>query len=135
MLFRNGGKETLRSFGVGLRSQTYEQLRHQLVEKMPSADRAFLEALPLSVQFGDYFFCHAGIKPGIALADQDPHDLIWIRDEFLNDARDRGVVVVHGHTPADKPEVLLNRINVDTGAVYGGPLTCLALEGKTHRFL
>ena len=102
---------------------------------MPVEDRVFLEALPFSVRLGDYFFCHAGIRPGAPLADQDPYDLIWIRDEFLLDGRDHGVVVVHGHTPADRPEVLSNRINVDTGAVFGGPLTCLVLEGTVHRFL
>jgi serine/threonine protein phosphatase 1 len=137
MLLRNGGKETLRSYGVGLRSRTYEQLQHELVEKMPPADRAFLEALPTSVQFGDYFFCHAGIRPGVPLASQDPYDLLWIREEFLLDGRDHGVVVVHGHTvtPTLQPEVHTNRIAIDSGAVFGGPLTCLVLEGREHRFL
>ncbi len=137
MLFRNGGKETLRSFGVGLRSKTYAQLRQQLAEKMPAADRAFLEALPLSMQFGDYFLCHAGIRPGVPLDTQDPHDLLWIREEFLLDERDHGVVVVHGHTvtSTQASEVRPNRIDIDTGAVFGGPLTCLVLEGTAHRFL
>ena len=66
---------------------------------------------------------------------QSHEDLIWIRDEFLWDGRDLGVVVVHGHTPAPQPEVRPNRINVDTGAVFGGPLTVLALEGTDYRFV
>ena len=137
MLLRNGGKETLRSYGVGLRSRTYEQLQQELAEKMPPADRAFLDALPTSVQFGDYVFCHAGIRPGVPLSEQDAYDLLWIRDEFLLDGRDHGVVVIHGHTvtATQKPEVLLNRIDIDTGAVFDGPLTCLVLEGTAHRFL
>lgn len=137
MLLRNGGKETLRSYGVQLRSRTYGQLGQELAEKMPAADRAFLNALPTSVQFGDYFFCHAGIRPGVPLSEQDAYDLLWIRDEFLLDGRDHGVVVIHGHTvtATQKPEVLLNRIDIDTGAVFDGPLTCLVLEGTAHRFL
>jgi diadenosine tetraphosphatase ApaH/serine/threonine PP2A family protein phosphatase len=66
---------------------------------------------------------------------QDPSDLIWIRKGFLDSDDDFGVVVVHGHTPAEKPEIKPNRINIDTGAVLGGPLTCLVLEGKDWRFL
>ena len=69
------------------------------------------------------------------MEQQNEHDLIWIREEFLTDPSDHGFVVVHGHTPADAPEVLPNRINIDTGAVYGGPLTCVVLEGMDHRFL
>jgi serine/threonine protein phosphatase 1 len=97
----------------------------------------FLEALPLSVQFGDYFLCHAGIRPGVPLGAQDTHDLLWIREEFLLDERDHGVVVVHGHTVTSTqvPKVRPNRIDIDTGAVFGGPLTCLVLEGTAHRFL
>jgi serine/threonine protein phosphatase 1 len=137
MLLRNGGKETLRSYGVRLRSRTYAQLGQELMEKMPAADRAFLEALPTSVQFGDYFFCHAGIRPGVSLSEQDPYDLLWIREEFLMDRSDHGVVVVHGHTvtATQRPEVHPNRIDIDTGAVFDGPLTCLVLEGTAHRFL
>jgi len=135
MLLRNGGKETLRSYGVTARSQNYAGIGTQLAALMPVVDRAFLAALPLSVQFGDYLFVHAGIRPGIPLAEQDPQDLLWIREEFLLDPRDYGFVVIHGHTPATPVEVRSNRINVDTGAVYSGVLTCVVLEGTRHRFL
>jgi serine/threonine protein phosphatase 1 len=87
------------------------------------------------VQFGDFFFCHAGIRPGVALPAQTDEDLVWMREPFLSSDRDHGAVVVHGHTPQAAPEVHPNRINVDTGAVYGGPLTVLALEGTGYRFL
>ncbi|MCR4282896.1 MAG: serine/threonine protein phosphatase, partial [Bauldia sp.] len=122
IFLHNGGKETLRSYGVGNRSLSYEKLGARLAEAMPPAHRAFLGALPLTVRFGDYLFVHAGIRPGVPLDAQDPHDLIWIRDEFLCDTRDHGEIVVHGHTPASAPEVRANRINIDTGAVFGGLL-------------
>jgi serine/threonine protein phosphatase 1 len=103
--------------------------------RLPAAHRAFLEGLPYSVRFGDFFFCHAGIRPGVAIENQDRFDLTWIREGFLDSNADFGVVVVHGHTPAPEPEVLANRINIDTGAVFSGRLTCVALEGTQHRFL
>lgn len=135
MFLGNGGKQTLRSFGVNLRSQNYAGLARQLAEAMSPAERSFTEHLRLTVRFGDYLFVHAGIRPGVPLERQDDHDLIWIREEFLTDTSDHGFVVVHGHTAADEPEVRDNRINVDTGAVFGGPLTCVVLEGNEVRFL
>jgi serine/threonine protein phosphatase 1 len=134
-----GGPATLRSYGVtpsrSLLGYDYRRLSQRLAEAMPAEHRAFLEELETTLRFGDYLFVHAGIRPGVPLDMQDLQDLIWIRDEFLFDGRDHGFVVIHGHTPANQPEVRPNRINVDTGAVFGGPLTCLALEGTAHRFL
>jgi serine/threonine protein phosphatase 1 len=61
--------------------------------------------------------------------------LLWIRGEFLNSRADFGKIVVHGHTPVAEPEILPNRINIDTGAFATGRLTCIVLENGTHRFL
>jgi len=136
----NGGDATLASYGVKLGVMAMllgdpAKLSARLAERMPVSDRAFLQALPLTARFGDYLFCHAGIRPGVPLERQDPDDLTWIRDEFLLSGVDHGFVVVHGHTPASEPEVLPNRINIDTGAVFGGRLTCLVLEGTDYGFL
>lgn len=133
----NGGKATLTSYGVKLRSANYTTLAERLLAVMPATHRKFLEELPLTARFGDYLFCHAGIRPGVPLDAQSADDLIWIREEFLHDARDHGVVVVHGHTITDalRPEIHPNRIAIDTGTFAGGPLTCLVLEGDRQRFL
>lgn len=131
----NGGKATLKSFGIKTRSSNYATIRNALAAAMTPAERAFMEGLPHSVRFGDYLFVHAGIRPGVPLDEQTPHDMIWIREPFLLDDSDHGVVVIHGHTPVDAPEVIPNRIGIDTGAVYGGALTCIVLEGNGHRFL
>ena len=80
--------------------------------------------------FGKYFLCHAGVRPGVPLERQDDHDLLWIRGDFLNSTMDFGKIVVHGHTPVAEPEVLPNRINVDTGAFASGRLTCVALDDR-----
>ena len=135
----NGARATLRSYGIdaggAYTEDDFRELGAELTVAFPEHHRSFLVGLRLSARSGDYFFCHAGIRPGIPLDDQTPEDLIWIREPFLSSRRDHGVVVVHGHTPAEAPEVRPNRINIDTGAVYGGTLTVLALEGTGYRFL
>jgi len=136
----NRGAATLASYGVsaGL-GHFYERdivaLAEAFASRLPAAHRSFLQGLPYSFRFGDFFFCHAGIRPGVAIESQDRFDLTWIREGFLDSDADFGVVVIHGHTPATQPEVLPNRINVDTGAVFSGRLTCLVLEGNQYRFL
>ena len=131
----NGGDETLSSFGVNPYLGGVEGLQNGLREALTTAERKFLRGLRLSHSEGDYFFVHAGVRPGVALDDQDPHDLLWIRDDFLGSKSNFGKVVVHGHSPRDKPERLANRINIDTGAVYGGPLTAVALEADKQTIL
>ena len=75
------------------------------------------------------------MRPGVPLARQEPHDLLWIREPFLSARDDFGKVVVHGHTPTARPQLQDNRIGIDTGAVYGGRLTAVSLEGGERRFL
>lgn len=97
---------------------------------------AFLAALPLTHDDGTHLFVHAGIRPGVALADQLEHDLIWIRDEFLHYPGALPRLVVHGHTiMGDRPVVTANRISIDTGAFRSGRLTAAVLDGGAVRFL
>jgi serine/threonine protein phosphatase 1 len=97
---------------------------------VPAGHVAFLRALPRSIAFGDFFFCHAGVRPGVPLERQDPEDLIWIRQEFLDHAGLYDKVVVHGHTPSVEPEVMPNRVNVDTGAFRSGVLSGVIVDGQ-----
>jgi serine/threonine protein phosphatase 1 len=73
--------------------------------------------------------------PGVPLNRQSEEDLLWIREEFLSSRADFGKIVVHGHTPTESPEVLHNRINIDTGAFMTGRLTCAVLDNSRPRFL
>jgi serine/threonine protein phosphatase 1 len=136
---RLGGLETLNSYGVSVArlmvGKSYEEAAEQLKAVMPSEHINFLASLRTSLDVGNYFCCHAGIRPGIPFERQSEHDLLWIREEFLNSQIDFGKIVVHGHTPVEQPEVLPNRINVDTGAFATGRLTCVVLEGDRQRFL
>jgi serine/threonine protein phosphatase 1 len=102
---------------------------------LPAQHTDFLKSLKTSHLHGKYFLCHAGVRPGVPLEAQDENDLLWIRDEFLRSKTDFGKIVVHGHTPIEHPEVLPNRINIDTGAFATGQLTCVALDQAGHRFL
>ena len=131
----NGGDETLRSFGVNPYLGGAEGLQSALRGALTPRESKFLRGLRLSHTEGDYLFVHAGIRPGVAIDEQDPHDLLWIRDEFLGSKEDFGKIVVHGHSPRPKPEQMANRIGIDTGAVYGGQLTAVALEADERRFL
>jgi len=107
----------------------------RLSDMMPAEHLLFFRSLELSVRYGDYLFVHAGIRPGIALDKQDPHDLLWIRGPFLGHMDSFGVTVVHGHTPVPAPQIHPNRIAIDTGAVFTGRLTALVLEGERRDFL
>ncbi len=78
---------------------------------------------------------HAGIRPGRALHEQSPNDLVWIRDKFTNSRANHGKIVVHGHSITRQPEIHENRIGIDTGAYMTDNLTCLVLENDTKRFL
>lgn len=128
---RFGGRETLLSYGVSSAAFTddSQKLLTAFYEKIPNAHRDFLESLTLYTEFGDYFFCHAGVRPGIDLYAQNEQDLMWIRRDFLTHEKPFPRIIVHGHTISPEPEFMGNRINIDTGAYATGRLTALGLEG------
>ncbi len=134
-----GGRETLASYGIndggGDISRDLESIHSQLLEAVAGAPRTFFERLESSFELGDYYFVHAGIKPKRKLSEQTDDDRLWIRDEFLQFSGYHPKRVVHGHTPVAEPEVLPNRINLDTGAYATNNLAVLVLEGSSERFL
>lgn len=132
-----GGMQTLASYGIEPHdgTETADNLRRRFVDAFPRAHELFMQCLRYQFSCGDFLFVHAGIRPDIPLYDQDPSDLIWIRDEFLESAQNHGQFIVHGHTPVPHPDIRHNRINIDTGAWRTGTLTCVAIEGSTILFL
>ena len=134
-----GGLESLHSYGVdvcpALRGTGYEAIRNSFLQRLPRSHVRFLRDTAHSATFGDYFFCHAGARPGVPLDEQRPRDLLWIRDDFLAFRGGWDRVVVHGHTPVAEPELLASRINVDTGAFASSILTAVALEGSQRRII
>lgn len=133
---RWGGRETLLSYGVETLWEDDPFGVHKAFRRALSpAHRQFFNTLPFSHEAGDFFFAHAGVKPGVPLSRQLPRDLMWIRDEFLLHTGSHGKVVIHGHTPSDWVDVHPNRINADTWAYHSGMLSAVVLEGREHRTL
>jgi serine/threonine protein phosphatase 1 len=130
-----GGLQTLTSYGIQppLNPNAAEQVEliRQLTEVMPARHLEFLRHLKPSFTFGDFFFVHAGVRPGIPLREQQESDLLWIRREFLDSKKDFGKYVVHGHTPVLEPDFRPNRVNIDTGAYATGNLTLLRIQGTS----
>ena len=136
----NGADATFRSYGLDVaelvgRGAAPEVWRRAFLASLPETHRDFFEALELAVSFGDYFFVHAGVRPGVPLEAQDPNDMIWIRGPFLQSEDDFGKIVVHGHTPGRDPVIRANRIGIDTGAVFTDRLTALRLENGSRRLM
>jgi serine/threonine protein phosphatase 1 len=125
----NGARATLASYWVDT-DQPLAALRAAALDRVPEAHLAFLRGLPRQFAHEDCLCVHAGIRPGVPLDAQDPEDLIWIRGPFLKDWRDHGPLIVHGHTPVERVEHHGNRLAIDTGAGYGGPVSAVAVEGR-----
>ncbi len=138
--FAIGGEATVMSYGAGIPKglgpgERFEHLQTELRARIPRRHRQFMERLELMYQAGDYVFVHAGVRPGVPLEQQDPKDLLWIRDEFLSLPHGLDKVIVHGHSLREQPEIRDHRIGIDTGAYATNVLTCLVLEGRGRRFL
>lgn len=125
LYFNNGGRNTLRSYGIDPDGPVRDA-------DFPGDHLRFFRTLLLYYETGDYLFVHAGLRPGIPPDRQNRKDLIWIRDEFLFVDGDLEKTVVFGHTPIRRPYEKGRRIGIDTGAVFGGPLTCLELPAMTY---
>jgi len=114
MYLLNGGASTLESY----------ETKDNPKPVIPPEHLAFLNNLQNSFICGDFIFVHAGLRPGIAIEEQNEHDMLWIRGEFINSDYVWDKKVIFGHSP--QPEVLMrdNMIGLDTGAFYNGCLTC-----------
>lgn len=136
----NGGDETIQSY------QRVNGPKDNWREAIDSAHVAWLRALPAIYrdESRGLVFVHGGIDPKTFPNETDELRM-WTRSEkFFQSSRwpDRpelkGILVVHGHTPTRdfEPDVQPRRINVDTGACFGGQLTAVVLApGATPRFL
>lgn len=136
-----GGQETLAAYGVAPPAPYADpaemiQARDALLARMPAAHLRLLERLELMAAVGDYCFVHAGVRPGTPLAAQTEHDLLWIRQPFLQAEGPHEKVVVHGHTWIDeRPQMLGHRLGLDTGAYMTGVLTAVRLDGRDRQVL
>lgn len=126
----DGGREYLQYFESASGKISKGELQMLAASAVPSTHLDFLDGLPLTFQTDDLLFVHAGLRPGVPLDLQDPEDLLWIRNGFVDSDHDFGKLVVHGHTALDYPQHFGNRIDLDGGAGYGHPLIPAVFEGR-----
>jgi len=124
LYLENGGKATLDSYGILLPDDVEKRKA-----KLPSKHLNFFQSLLLYYETDKYIFVHAGLMPGVPLKNQILGDLLWVRYEFIESRNDFGKTVIFGHTSFMYPFMDKNKIGIDTGAVYGGNLTCIELPG------
>lgn len=135
---RIGGRETCLSYGLtaaAIDAMSFPELREWFDNAIPDEHAGFLDELESNVVIGDYVFVHAGLRPEIALHDQDPRDMRWIREDFLANDYRHPHFIIHGHSITEEIEVRPNRIGIDTGAYITGRLTAIGLQGTAQWFL
>jgi serine/threonine protein phosphatase 1 len=135
---RIGGEATVLSYPITRAEYItldMEQLSERLGTLVPQEHLEFVESFEDHIVIGDYAFVHAGIRPGVPLAEQKSSDLRWIREDFVDQRGDLEKVIVYGHTIYDEIEERGSRIGIDTGAYASGKLTALALEGGERWYL
>jgi serine/threonine protein phosphatase 1 len=131
-----GGPTTLASYGVAnAADRPIAKVHADATAAVPDAHIRFLTSLPTLHKVRDLAFVHAGIRPGVRLEQQSETDLVWIRETFLSERSSFGPLVVHGHTAIDEATHYGNRLNLDSGAAYGGPLSAVVIEGREAALL
>jgi serine/threonine protein phosphatase 1 len=139
--FDYDGLDALADYGVAISDRKrrddagVEMLRERFAAALPPSHLEFFRSLRVSHRAADYFFVHGGVRPGVPLEMQNDRDCMWIRKPFLESDANHGAIVVHGHSISARPEVLHNRIGIDTSAYRSGVLTCLVVEGESLAFL
>ena len=117
--FSNGGEATLDSYGA------------ETPADLPVAPLEWMRRLPLFYDDGLRFFVHAGVNHNVALDQQSEETMLWARNlsrQTMNPRR----FIVHGHFAlrSKVPDLERYRLNLDTGAVFDGPLTAAAFDDK-----
>jgi serine/threonine protein phosphatase 1 len=134
-----GGLQALQSYGLKPSAdpgpEEQRELAREFAGAVPQEHFQLIDEMRSSFTCGDFFFVHAGVRPGIAIEAQKDEDLLWIRQDFLLHEDDFGKFVIHGHTPVTEPEMRSNRINLDTRAYATGRLTCLVIQGDSVAFI
>lgn len=120
----NGGDATIRSY-----------IAHLGVFELPDHHRDFYNNLALYYEGDDFIAVHAGLNPGFnSMEEQEEYDLLWIREKFFRADKRWDKTIIFGHTPVsyivhDGPLYMDNErniIGIDSGVIFGNPLTCLA---------
>ncbi|PRY91446.1 metallophosphoesterase [Donghicola tyrosinivorans] len=126
-----GGRKSLASYGVDVSDdRPVAEIHAEGRAKVPAAHLDFITSLKEYHWADDLYFCHAGVRPNVALDAQVQDDLVWIRKDFHDHHDSFGPLIIHGHTHLDEITHYGNRLNIDTGAAYGGPISVVVIEGR-----
>ncbi|MEE8558838.1 MAG: metallophosphoesterase family protein [Myxococcota bacterium] len=128
----NGGETTLASYGYFDSQESFQ---------LPTGHADFFRACKLWYLRGQYLFVHAGLSrdalpladPKYALSREQPRELLWERST-MDLPHSLGVTIIYGHTPSPDYQLRWNlpySVGIDTGCVFGGPLTALRLPDET----
>lgn len=134
----NGGESTMRGYFNNQTEKTLYDPYEWKFEDLPESHQNFFEELKTMHVEGDYIFVHAGLRHNIPLEEQDPHDVMWLRDTFMYNPLNHwdNKTIVHGHTPMEVPDTIRyhdkypDRYNLDTACVFGYYLTCMDVYSK-----
>lgn len=135
---RIGGKETILSYEISMKEymdMDHAALADRIPSLFPESHVNFIKGFEDQIVIGDYVFVHAGVRPEVPLADQEPKDLRWIREEFLSYKEPHEKVVIYGHTINADVVEKSNRIGIDTGAYYSEKLTAIGLQDADHWYI
>lgn len=121
---QNGGPQTIQSYGV----------TDYLNFKLPPAHAAFVRNLRVYYQFKHFVFVHAGIHPDLEVYANSDKNMMWDR-RFVNfnDDYKYGYHVTCGHTPMDTIKIRKNLVCIDTGCVFGGPLSAVRYDTENPK--
>ena len=117
----NGGEMTIKNYNIN------NPFLKNSRRKIPDKHIQFLHNLLPYWEDETYIYVHAGLQAGVRLTKQSTDWLYWARNNFIDEQYDYGKRVIFAHTPFREPLIQENKVGIDTGAVYGGKLTCLIL--------
>ncbi|NRB18492.1 MAG: serine/threonine protein phosphatase [Rhodobacteraceae bacterium] len=137
---RNGGLQTLASFGVSgvterIDLESSRRVSEALAQAMGPSLISWIRALPHRWQSGNVAVVHAGADPSKPIAEQELQTLIWGHADFPATPRRDGQWILHGHTIMDQPVFENGIISVDTGAYATGRLTAAGVSQGNVEFL
>lgn len=121
--WQQGGRQTWDSYWPGhtVESDTFMTRPYINISETMHEHIEWFKTLPTLFETNDYYFVHAGLDPDMETAHDTSHYArLWIRGPFLRSDRQWDKLVVHGHSPVKEPEVLSNRLNVNTRPRHKG---------------
>lgn len=128
---RNGARETLQSYGLGLECFEDKELLPIKVKEHLN----FINSMPTYHITDTHIFVHATPRPNIEINEQDEMDLLWRREgrteQQLGYDHISGKTIVSGHTSQAnaKPLFLSDKnIIIDSGCFHTGWLTALDVD-------